>query len=299
MRKHTRKSSPSAPAGMTEAGRLPGAAALFRKPGREDLIACLREIAGRTGARAVSRPTFHRLTGISDRHYLRCFGSYNRFVRAAGLTPYTGNRRVSDEALLSRLHAAWKRAKGPVPRDQVQRWSGHPVRAYTRRLGRWPDVLTALRQWIERNDSGFAHLPALRHMEERAWGRRPERRAGRRYGPMLNHPAFRHAPVNEQGVVLLFGMVAEALGFIIEGAGAGFPDCDAKRRSGDGWEAVRIEFEMASRNFHAHGHDAAGCDLIVCWEHDWPECPLEVLELKSAIEGMRNRAPCSAPAAPA
>jgi len=25
------------------------------------------------------------------------------------------------------------------------------------------------------------------------------------------------------------------------------------------------------------------CDLIVCWEHDWTECPIEVLELKEAI----------------
>ena len=25
------------------------------------------------------------------------------------------------------------------------------------------------------------------------------------------------------------------------------------------------------------------CDLIVCWEHNWPECPLEVIELKSLV----------------
>jgi hypothetical protein len=23
--------------------------------------------------------------------------------------------------------------------------------------------------------------------------------------------------------------------------------------------------------------------MIVCWEHNWPECPLEVLELKSLV----------------
>jgi hypothetical protein len=27
----------------------------------------------------------------------------------------------------------------------------------------------------------------------------------------------------------------------------------------------------------------AGCDLIVCWNHNWENCPLEVLELKKAI----------------
>jgi len=30
-------------------------------------------------------------------------------------------------------------------------------------------------------------------------------------------------------------------------------------------------------------HDLKGCDLIVCWENNWPECPLEVLELKSMV----------------
>jgi len=23
-----------------------------------------------------------------------------------------------------------------------------------------------------------------------------------------------------------------------------------------------------------------GCDMIICWKHNWPECPLEVLELR-------------------
>jgi hypothetical protein len=30
-------------------------------------------------------------------------------------------------------------------------------------------------------------------------------------------------------------------------------------------------------------HDLKGCDMIVCWEHNWPECPLEVLELKQYL----------------
>jgi hypothetical protein len=35
-------------------------------------------------------------------------------------------------------------------------------------------------------------------------------------------------------------------------------------------------------------HDPAGCDIIVCWEHNWPECPLEVVELKKAISDLRS-----------
>jgi len=46
---------------------------------------------------------------------------------------------------------------------------------------------------------------------------------------------------------------------------------------------VRIEFEFASRNFKEHLHDPKGCDMIVCWEHNWPNCPLPVLELRSEV----------------
>ncbi len=38
-------------------------------------------------------------------------------------------------------------------------------------------------------------------------------------------------------------------------------------------ERVRIEFEYQSRNFHTHGHPVDGCDVIVCWEHNWPDLP--------------------------
>jgi len=98
-----------------------------------------------------------------------------------------------------------------------------------------------------------------------------------------------HAPLNECGVVLLFGMVARELGYVVESVTPGFPDCEAKRRvdePNDVWERVRIEFEYESRNFALHGHDAAGCELIVCWRHNWPDSPLEVLELKAVLPSL-------------
>jgi hypothetical protein len=26
-----------------------------------------------------------------------------------------------------------------------------------------------------------------------------------------------------------------------------------------------------------------GCELLVCWENDWQECPLEVIELRKSF----------------
>jgi len=90
---------------------------------------------------------------------------------------------------------------------------------------------------------------------------------------------------------LLFGIVAEELGFVVESVATGFPDCEAKRRvdqKGAHWERVRIEFEYQSQNFKDHGHNPNECDLIICWEDNWHDCPIEVLELKSAIGKLRQ-----------
>jgi hypothetical protein len=40
--------------------------------------------------------------------------------------------------------------------------------------------------------------------------------------------------------------------------------------------------------FKLHGHDPKKCDVIVCWVHNWPECPkhIEVIELSKVVREM-------------
>ena len=107
------------------------------------------------------------------------------------------------------------------------------------------------------------------------------------YGAPIDFRGLRHEPVNEQGVVFLFGMVARELGYLVEAIQGGFPDCEAKRQiSRNQWQTVQIEFEYESKNFVDHGHDPQKCDVIVCWLHNWPECPegLEVLALSEVVK---------------
>jgi hypothetical protein len=113
--------------------------------------------------------------------------------------------------------------------------------------------------------------------------------------PLLGEPMhterLTHEPVNEMGVSMLFAMMARDLGFIIESVQAPFPDCRAKMEVLPGkWQDVRIEFEKNSRSFAEHGHDPKGCDMIVCWRHNWKGCPKEmmVLELRKAVRMRRN-----------
>ena len=103
--------------------------------------------------------------------------------------------------------------------------------------------------------------------------------------PFAAH-ALSNAPVNELGVVFLFGMLAGELGFQVDSLWGAYPDCEARRQIQPGkWQRVRIEFEYESVNFARHGHDPEKCDVIVCWKHNWRKCPerIEVVELSRII----------------
>ncbi|NMC60050.1 MAG: hypothetical protein GYA51_11835 [Candidatus Methanofastidiosa archaeon] len=107
-------------------------------------------------------------------------------------------------------------------------------------------------------------------------------------GDLINFRGLVYSPMNENGVIFLFGKVLEDLNMYIEEIKPGFPDCTGRRFNGKGWEKIYIEFEYLSSNFKLHKHDPKKCDMIVCWEHDWPECNLEVIELKDVIKGLPN-----------
>jgi hypothetical protein len=84
---------------------------------------------------------------------------------------------------------------------------------------------------------------------------------------------MRYAPTSEQEVIVLFALLLPELPFRLEldEVHTGFPDCLAWRVNEDGRETeVRIEFELYSSHFYAHGHPSDGCDCIVCWEDDMP-----------------------------
>jgi hypothetical protein len=108
-------------------------------------------------------------------------------------------------------------------------------------------------------------------------------------GAPMSLPAMAYEPVNEMGVMVLFSMLAQQLGFVIESVQGGFPDCQAKIEVEPGrWQHFRIEFEYESLQFKKHGHDPSQCDMIVCWRHNWKNCPpnLQVLELSKIVENL-------------
>jgi hypothetical protein len=107
-------------------------------------------------------------------------------------------------------------------------------------------------------------------------------------GPRSQIPDLIYDPVNEQGVIFLFAKYHKELGIdYIEGIQQGFPDAFGRRKIGrDAYEPINIEFEFESMDFKRHQHDPSECDVIVCWKHNWSECPIKVIELKNALPSL-------------
>jgi len=106
-------------------------------------------------------------------------------------------------------------------------------------------------------------------------------------GEPINFRGMVYAPMNEAGVILLFSKVMGDLGIIYESSPSrSFPDMIARRKEGGGeggWVKRYIEFEYKSGHFKTHNHDPDKCDIVVCWIHDWTDCPIEVIELKELV----------------
>lgn len=247
----------------------------------------LKEIAQRLGRPSVTRIEFARETGLSLEYVKRRLG-FSQLLREAGLKQYSGGNPVSDDDLLQALREAAVAVEGDLTLERFEQQGRHCFATYRKRFGTWIDALSRLVEWLEANEPEFLFLARLRERCQK--GRSAVRtplvalpKDERAYGRFIGLPGLIHAPLTETGVIYLFGLMAPQLGFVVEAITSGFPDCLAKRRldrDGERWTRVRIEFEQASRNFKQHGHDASGCDLIVCWEHNWSECPVEVLELR-------------------
>lgn len=99
---------------------------------------------------------------------------------------------------------------------------------------------------------------------------------------ILEGVPMHYAPQNEQGVVFLFSHLAPKLRIRVDEIRQGFPDCIAFEKTSKGERRLRIEFEYLSSSFKTHRHPHQGCDCIVCWEHNWPDCPkqLRIIEIR-------------------
>jgi hypothetical protein len=262
------------------------------------MVKCLRQIANELGTPSVSRAEFLRRSGIKDRQLQRLFGRYNQLVEAAGLVPMKfrgdGDARYSPQRTIAEIARVLRLPNSELSSTFFERCSWMSLRVCVRRFGSWLNALKATAETLDpqRDARLLARIRAHtgRYAETSEADESPateDEVPGHHttlYGDLIYFRGLEHAPVNEHGVIFLFGMICRELGYVVQMLKPGFPDCEAKRQIRPGvWQRVQIEFEFQSRSFFRHGHDAQQCDVIVCWENNWPDCPIEVQELKSLL----------------
>lgn len=273
---------------------------------REHIIEMAKEIAQKLGVEVLRIPDFVRESGIHKHQIYSMFpdGGWSTVLSEAGLATGGSGYTLEDDDLLNEFHRVVTKV-GKIPTwnlfQNLGKISGDTIR---RRFGGTQGTIKRYKFWLEENlpDSPILELTSTKSRHEipsppevtvkksvynQAW----VRKTGPEFGAPINFRGLTHAPINEQGVVYLFGMVSYELGFIVEAIQPSFPDCEAKRcvdTKRNRWQRVRIEFEFVSSNFRQHGHDPNQCDLIVCWEHDWQECPIEVVELRTVIDDLEG-----------
>jgi hypothetical protein len=270
---------------------------------KEEVIAAINECAARLG-HAPTSTELRRYVNVNKYDIRKTFGTHVKALDACGMEAHGAGYEVK----LKTLFLGWAevvRGLGKVPTmEEYDKRSKNSVRPLIRRAGSWTRVPLlmmefAKREGLEGEFEDVLDIVAAHFQLARARNRtsgptkdmllRPKIMVGQpMYGePLLDSP-LTCAPINEMGVVLLFGGVARRLGFSVTRVQTEFPDCEALRQvERDRWQRVRIEFEYESRNFLFHGHPLTECDLIVCWSHNWEDCPLEVLELKTVV-GRKN-----------
>jgi hypothetical protein len=251
-----------------------------------------------------SSSQFVKWAGIARRQIRKHFGAYGFALKECNLDRSTsggGGQKLPMEQLFLDWVGVVQKLKKLPSMSEYEVLSKHECSTLVRRFGSWRQVPHGLKQFAEMR--GIAEQWTCELELVRRDGKAAGENAGGAMGPagvpakwplaLLNRPAYgspmwpgpmAHSPANELGVVFLFGAMAERMGFVVHRLQAEFPDCEAIRQVGeDKWQKVRIEFEYESRNFLKHMHVASECDLIVCWKDNWPECPLEVVELRGEI----------------
>jgi hypothetical protein len=269
---------------------------------KEEIVRAIRECAGKLGRNPNLRELL-AMSGITAKVLYTRMGSLRNALEAAGLEVSGAGFAQTEAALLldwAGVARKLKKLPSAYEYQSAGRFTGKP---FATRYGSWKKTPEAFRGFAESQGMGEEWSDVLamiagrpvREAKAAEAGMVRQARTGALlcdrpvYGPPLQMAELAHAPVNELGVVFVFGALARRLGFIVHRLQAGFPDCIAMREMAPGqWQRVRIEFEFESRNFLRHRHRADRCDLIVCWRHNWKECPLEVVELREEIGKIEN-----------
>jgi hypothetical protein len=286
----------------------------------EAMMGLIKECAAKLGRAPKVEELIRMTEGAISKNVINSrFGNYTQALQRCGLKSSAPNTPVPKLDLF-RGWAALARELGKVPTiTEYMSRTKKSVQPFLRRVPSWkrvPELMTQIMEenklqteWqdvkeiIAQHETKLAQAASSKGRQAESWPPTDKStglqtglgRAGLLredplpmdgqpiFGDPIGHPAMAFAPTNEAALAILFGAMARELGFIILRAQSPCPDVVAMRKVNGGWQLVRIELEFESRNFVGHEHERKDCDLIVCWKHNWKECPLPVIELSKLI----------------
>jgi hypothetical protein len=234
------------------------------------LLAEVRRVAELLGKQSVSRAECDEHGVISFNVVKKRFKTWNEALKLAELR-VRKRSGIPNEEILAEVGRVWGVLGRRPTQLEFDKLSNVSSGSLKRRFGgilKAAAKYTAIASGDERLAEG--HRETAESLAEIIRGKIPRNVRKQRYGNLINCRGMQHAPLNELGVVFVFGMLAKQLGFVVEAISAEYPDCEAKRygKKAGAWEKVAIEVEYRSINFRNHGHGPSKCDLIVCWEHN-------------------------------
>jgi hypothetical protein len=119
-------------------------------------------------------------------------------------------------------------------------------------------------------------------------------------GELVGKRGIVYAPVNGAGVLLIFSRLLDEFDMLVEEIADDCRHIIARRRVDSGqpgatrWERVKIALAYESNELNQDGlvekDSQAAPDLLICWQHNWAECPIETFELRS-IFGAKTPVP--------
>jgi hypothetical protein len=277
---------------------------------KEEALEAIRKCAKELG-RVPTRIYLQQHAGLNPAEVRKLFGSHLEALRQAGLEAAGQGYTATVDALFTDWATITRQAGRLPTRSEYNSAGRFNASTLEDRWGTWSAVPAALREVARKRADCAAWQDVLEIIESNSHRAKPRKRPYTRkkqpripnvppplrgfykgrpiYGPQIIFPGLAHEPMDELGVIYVFGMVAHKLGFAVVRTQPNFPDCDALREIQPAkWQPVKIEFEYESRNFLKHRHRPDGCDFIVCWRHNWKECPstLEVIELQSILRSL-------------
>jgi len=257
----------------------------------------MQRVAQSLGRSHLTSEEFDAQAKVSAYRIVRVFGTWAAALQAAGLA---SSPNLIREVPISTLADDFLGAcidLGRIPTiNQLTRRSRHVTHTFAGKYGGYRAFKRAAIDHLFSNNARIP--PAIKTLFETEISQSPSEVAPNpdsrqaqphRQGRTLNFRAFAYAPTCEHDVVQMFGAVAQELGFEILANRSAFPDCQARRRrpgTRETFVECLIEYEFASSDYRRHGHPVSGCALVVCWNHDWADCPIEVLELSTEIRNL-------------